>query len=101
MKIKDGMQMLEVQGRSDHMRYEMVNKHGVILAHIEPTGTFNQRQETLSLIVRAVNSHEALLEAAKELLSHFCSIGIVNVATGEDKRIYDKMEKAIAQAEGK
>ena len=53
------------------------------------TGRANAR-----LIVRAVNSHEALLEAAKDWLEYMD-------AKGMDPEQRDSVRKAIAQAEGK
>jgi hypothetical protein len=55
------------------------------------------KKEYASIIVRAVNSHEALLEAAKEIIFEINEIDTSKPSRGA----YAKLKEAIAQAEAK
>lgn len=83
-------------------RMHMTNDYEIVDANnenvIKPSECIDMDIEVAEFIVRAVNSHEALLEALK-IATEYVKSDWKGTSTG--KELIPKLEKAIAQAEGK
>ena len=79
--------------------------NGSCIASVLGTGDEDSDQVSLAdaeFIVRACNSHEALLEAAKRAYTHISlTIGLVSNKTREEKELLQMIHLAIAQAEAR
>jgi hypothetical protein len=74
---------------------EIIRHFGEVVGKIE-------KREDAEFIVRAVNSHEALLEAAKEfMIDSECYCLDAQESLGRNPCAYCRMKVVIAQVEGK
>jgi hypothetical protein len=84
----------------DDDRYGIVDSNNNII--IGTSGSVRRKQD-IKFIVRAVNSHEELLTAAKQAYETLCA-GFIEVQFASQNRqityAKDELERAIAKAEG-
>lgn len=100
--------LIEVPDQTTYTPGWEINVDGLKIAELR--GSWGNREVTeemeanAQLILSAVNSHEALLEAAKALLKSTeirdCPDGRWSTADGENYRLRVRLEKAVEQAEG-
>lgn len=91
---------LRIEKETQTIRDEQ-NRYVAALAHWTDGNLLKDAEENAEFIIRAVNAHEALLEAAKHLVDDLETSKAIGQITPIGIELLRKYRKVIAQASGR
>lgn len=89
---------MKTQKKTEHTPF-MIVKDGFLIAEVQMIEPHQHKNK--EFIIRAVNSHEALLNIAKKLQQVYVLRVDSKLSTSDDGNLLDELDETIKQAEGK